>query len=481
MEPIATTTTATPTMAWYNYNVSDGILTGSAPVHVEIGSMDIARQINQQVQIQYGQLTTTPIQAPAQAQIIVAQPISSPAPQTPEPQAVPPKAPKVRVRHANGERVPCKECGKTFSCNANLRDHMRLHTGERPFVCEECGMSFAQRSNWRLHKRVHTGEKPYMCGICGKTFSRSSHLPGHMRIHTGEKPHQCDICEHAFSSAQALKNHVRTHTGEKPFVCELCHTAFTHSSSLSSHKKRCTGVRRKRGRPLGSGRKYRRKPTGRPRGRPRKKGRYGKRGRPRKAPKLEEEEEKAQEDQPEKEGGEIEEDEEEEEGERGREGVIPKSSEFKVEPDEVYVIDDSHLEAAAARVAQEQREAMELAGESVSVEPTEILGTLPTNGEQHSEELKHIVGDEDPLHLNAEHTHHIEAIQHIETHDLTDAQIIVPATSSLEETDLHQEAAVAMAALQQGGALNLAHHQLQPQTFITRDGTQTIWFPKQTF
>ncbi|MBD5001455.1 hypothetical protein GUF49_07860, partial [Xanthomonas citri pv. citri] len=72
---------------------------------------------------------------------------------------------------AVNERVHCEMCEKTFSCAANLRDHMRLHTGQKPFKCTECDMEFAQRSNWRLHRRVHTGEKPYMCGICGKTFA----------------------------------------------------------------------------------------------------------------------------------------------------------------------------------------------------------------------------------------------------------------------------------------------------------------------
>jgi len=283
MEP--TTVQNATGMIWYgNYNTADGIITTSAPVQVELGSVDIARQINQQVHIQYGNLQTVQNSQPQQILItthphqqIQAAPLSPEESQShkyllspDDPLSL--KSAKSRSRPTNGERVPCQECGKTFSCNANLRDHMRLHTGERPFICGECGMSFAQRSNWRLHKRVHTGERPYMCGICGKTFSRSSHLPGHMRVHTGERPYQCEECDHAFASQQALKNHARTHTGEKPFVCEYCDTAFTHSSSLSSHKKRCTGEKRKRGRPLGSGRKsYRKKATGRPRGRPRKK------------------------------------------------------------------------------------------------------------------------------------------------------------------------------------------------------------------
>ena len=39
-----------------------------------------------------------------------------------------------------------------------------------------------------LHTRVHTDEKPYQCTQCDYSSSRSHHLKNHMRVHTGEKP-----------------------------------------------------------------------------------------------------------------------------------------------------------------------------------------------------------------------------------------------------------------------------------------------------
>ncbi|KAK8746981.1 hypothetical protein OTU49_016930 [Cherax quadricarinatus] len=426
-------------MMWYNYNPVDGLITTNAPVQVELGTVDIARQINQQVQLQYGNLQAVPTQT--QHQIIVAhQPQPQPPPVIPEP-PVTPKPSKPRTRPTNGERVPCGECGKTFSCNANLRDHMRLHTGERPFICSECGMSFAQRSNWRLHKRVHTGERPYMCGICGKTFSRSSHLPGHMRVHTGERPYTCDRCQNSFASAQALKNHARTHTGEKPFVCEYCQTAFTHSSSLSSHKKRCTGEKRKRGRPLGSGRKsYRKKSTGRPRGRPRKKVRYGKRGR-RKNPPPEEHAET-------------------------KNGVDVIKAEVHRENEEAQI-----QSIIQAKQELEEVPTVVVDADSVNLEHAEL----------HCDSLKldkHIVTHEEEL---AEESVCQEG--QLIRHEMLPLEIVsATATAGLDETsNLHQEAAVAMAALHEGAALNLAHHQLPQEIYVKREVPHTMWYPKQHY
>ncbi|KAK7070337.1 hypothetical protein SK128_009816 [Halocaridina rubra] len=148
-----------------------------------------------------------------------------------------------KVRPALGEKITCEICSATFACGANLRNHLRIHSGERPYVCEECGASFTQRSNLRSHKRVHTGERPYMCGICGQRFARSSHLPGHMRTHTGEKPFNCPHCGRSFATNQIMKNHMRTHTGERPFMCKVCYATFAQSSCLATHRKIHTGER----------------------------------------------------------------------------------------------------------------------------------------------------------------------------------------------------------------------------------------------
>ncbi|XP_017849650.1 zinc finger protein 501 isoform X3 [Drosophila busckii] len=200
------------------------------------------------------------------------------------------------------KKKQCHVCKNKFRQLTTLRNHMKIHTDERPYKCKHCDKAFRQISTLTNHVKIHTGEKPFTCNICAKDFRQQSTLINHVKTHKAAesstptsllnyqpppsgsgklkikgqnqmhnayqqhqqqrvqisktlysgsysspqaeelvKPYQCSVCKRRFPQLSTLHNHERTHIDPKPYKCETCDKSFSQLATLANHKKIHTG------------------------------------------------------------------------------------------------------------------------------------------------------------------------------------------------------------------------------------------------
>jgi uncharacterized Zn-finger protein len=114
---------------------------------------------------------------------------------------------------------------------------LHLILGDKPYQCTICKKRFSEANIMTQHMRTHTGERPFKCTQpdCGREFSISGALTIHLRVHTG-------ICKVIyFSSKRYFLIFFIFYIGEKPFKCKFdgCVKRFAESSNLTKHVYKC--------------------------------------------------------------------------------------------------------------------------------------------------------------------------------------------------------------------------------------------------
>uniref|UniRef100_H2ZV58 Zinc finger protein 131 n=1 Tax=Latimeria chalumnae TaxID=7897 RepID=H2ZV58_LATCH len=164
---------------------------------------------------------------------------------------------KEHLTSHSDESYKCHICNKRYMRESAWRQHLTFYhlvdggstkkqrPGKKIHVCQYCEKQFDHFGHFKEHLRKHTGEKPFECPNCHERFARNSTLKCHMTAcQSGigakkgrKKLYECQVCSSVFNSWDQFKDHLVTHTGEKPNHCTICDVWFTQASELRKHHK----------------------------------------------------------------------------------------------------------------------------------------------------------------------------------------------------------------------------------------------------
>ncbi|XP_046803595.1 gastrula zinc finger protein XlCGF16.1-like [Lucilia cuprina] len=116
----------------------------------------------------------------------------------------------MRLVHIRGACFVCDICDSRQRDKIALADHMRSHTGERPFACSLCARRFMTKSRLGEHKACK-----HVCEVCGKNFNRAKALYHHKHLHLDVKKFVCKLCGAAYAQCAGLSAHMRKHKDQQ--------------------------------------------------------------------------------------------------------------------------------------------------------------------------------------------------------------------------------------------------------------------------
>merc|ERR1712106_16980 len=82
--------------------------------------------------------------------------------------------------------IDCIKCTAVLTNLDNFNIHMNDHWSDDK-CCPVCGLLInSKRFNFKQHLKIHTGEKPFVCQVCNRAFRQKAHMVKHVTTHRTE-------------------------------------------------------------------------------------------------------------------------------------------------------------------------------------------------------------------------------------------------------------------------------------------------------
>eukprot|EP00944_MAST-04C_sp_MAST-4C-sp1_P004603 g4603.t1 len=133
----------------------------------------------------------------------------------------------------------CGICSKMFSRKHTLKEHMHIHTDQRPHACKwafrGCTARFNDSSNKRAHEKMSCKfmlgkpEKKFVCELCPMKEEVDPVTGEKRMVYSKQYARRIDLIDHQTSK----------HGGNpKPYACEICGKRYANKANVSRHKKK---------------------------------------------------------------------------------------------------------------------------------------------------------------------------------------------------------------------------------------------------
>ncbi|NXY89125.1 ZBT8A protein, partial [Alcedo cyanopectus] len=122
---------------------------------------------------------------------------------------------------------PCKPSGVELSGAGDASDSSHVSREKEEAECDaenqaDHGGYGHNPEEEGMPKRWDLPRTRFKCPLCTHTVKRRADLKRHLRCHTGERPYPCEVCGKRFTRLEHLRNHFQTIHQAGKLICRKC-------------------------------------------------------------------------------------------------------------------------------------------------------------------------------------------------------------------------------------------------------------------